>query len=1102
MPRPHPALRLLLAAALPAAALSAASLWDAPDRQAAWHDAASWRGAVPDAPGAEALFSYGLPGDITVQLDGEGRETTVGTIRIDTEGRTVTLQGEKPLVFSTGDRARPARLESGTRRAGLCIRAPMRIPDGARLDIDFAQEGDSPGITLAGPVSGRNITLANVGRPASPNTVSLLQGNAPSRFTGTIRAESATSRLNLGAVSIEETAAGDPFNPVHLAPGAQLSLARWNHGVLNPCRTLVTEPGKEPAMLNNGGEGQEGKHIPGPVVGDGALTLQGNYRLSGDNAFTGTLSVAAGSLWVDSPRSLGTGPLHLPNRDVVFGISGRDFTRLPAMTPLQLEESSNGSLTFLVQDPDATFTFDRSVRLWLNSHGASTFTKDGPGTLLFAEEPQRMRNSTGRALLARGGRIVFSEPLGGTVETDAGQASSFSLGFEGGTIEFVRSSGTNLFVGALIPGIGGGELILREARNAAGARPGPEILRFESVRPAPGAQTLQGAALSLRTVGHARFRTPVRNDYRTGIWGGARFTLNGNDWPVADEQGILQPYEDYHSLGAGPASPRDNALLSGVLTWEPGTRSTVHTLKIVPRTAEETALTLPPDGSLTLAANAILVSNEAAGEASGEVARATVAGGTLRLGQAGSDLIVHTAEGAALSLQSNVADENGGFFGLTKTGTGTLSMPRIPWTGRPVVVGGGTLELTGRDPLPYFVNTLDGVTATRETNVAVCARASLPVDFRPGAWLEIGACVLAIGGEPGAWELVLDRKPHRAVAMQSIPYTVRPALVLNGRLRLAQGGTLQNDIQVGGNNAVFDLADGQTNVLAGRISGGGLVLDNTAPEGTGILRILRPAQVGASLHVRRGTVDIAADALSQAGMTPVRFGEGKPAALRIPGGREVLLARLESANPAARIEPNAAGETLLGVLQGGDSVFRGTIADGPGAPVRLIKAGAGRLTLCGTQAYSGETAVRGGTLRVEGSLAASSNLRVEAHGTLEAAGTLPPVRIGRGGSLALGSAGGSTPALTLENRGALCYRPTPGQRPDGAQAFHVRGAVQLSGRLRIEGDAQDFAPGEHVLLRADEGLPQQKLSLDAPAALRSRLSLSVRDSCLILTVAP
>ena len=135
-------------------------------------------------------------------------------------------------------------------------------------------------------------------------------------------------------------------------------------------------------------------------------------------------------------------------------------------------------------------------------------------------------------------------------------------------------------------------------------------------------------------------------------------------------------------------------------------------------------------------------------------------GGTLRLGQAGSDLIVHTAEGAALSLQSNVADENGGFFGLTKTGAGTLSMPRIPWTGRPVVVGGGTLELTGRDPLPYFVNTLDGVTATRETNVAVCARASLPVDFRPGAWLEIGACVLAVGGEPGARELVLDYRKN------------------------------------------------------------------------------------------------------------------------------------------------------------------------------------------------------------------------------------------------------------------------------------------------------------------------------------------------------
>lgn len=85
------------------------------------------------------------------------------------------------------------------------------------------------------------------------------------------------------------------------------------------------------------------------------------------------------------------------------------------------------------------------------------------------------------------------------------------------------------------------------------------------------------------------------------------------------------------------------------------------------------------------------------------------------------------------------------------------------------------------------------------------------------------------------------------------------------------------------------------------------------------------------------------------------------------------------------------GGTLT-VGNSNDTIYAGTITNGSGGASSLIKQGSGKLTLAGSNTYTGTTSVNEGTLVIDGSLA-SSEVTVASGATLKGAGTLPAVTL-------------------------------------------------------------------------------------------------------------
>ena len=121
----------------------------------------------------------------------------------------------------------------------------------------------------------------------------------------------------------------------------------------------------------------------------------------------------------------------------------------------------------------------------------------------------------------------------------------------------------------------------------------------------------------------------------------------------------------------------------------------------------------------------------------------------------------------------------------------------------------------------------------------------------------------------------------------------------------------------------------------------------------------------------------------------------------------------------------ALGAALTLTFDGtGNTLISGAIKNNPGGAVvagNIVKAGAGRLTLSGTNTYTGTTAVNAGTLLVNspGSLHASSAVTVANGATLGGSGTINgTVTVTAGGTILLGA---SSSTLALASSTAPTY---------------------------------------------------------------------------------
>jgi autotransporter-associated beta strand repeat len=175
---------------------------------------------------------------------------------------------------------------------------------------------------------------------------------------------------------------------------------------------------------------------------------------------------------------------------------------------------------------------------------------------------------------------------------------------------------------------------------------------------------------------------------------------------------------------------------------------------------------------------------------------------------------------------------------------------------------------------------------------------------------------------------------------------------------------------------------------------------------------------------------------------------------------------LSSRNPDSTLESGNRGTQSLVVLNDADNFFAGTIKNGKADALRLIKLGAGKLTLAGTNAYSGGTIIASGSLEIFGSVASAVTIN---RGSIEGAGTVH-------GDLII-------------NAGATLL-------PDCPTPF-IAGKIALNGALEIAG-IETLAPAEYTLFTCGGGIADNSAEIaNLPAGAdgaRRKYNLRIADS--------
>ena len=191
------------------------------------------------------------------------------------------------------------------------------------------------------------------------------------------------------------------------------------------------------------------------------------------------------------------------------------------------------------------------------------------------------------------------------------------------------------------------------------------------------------------------------------------------------------------------------------------------------------------------------------------------------------------------------------------------------------------------------------------------------------------------------------------------------------------------------------------------------------------------------------------------------------------------------------------------------TTFSGTLINGA-AGLALTKTGSGTLTLTGSNTYSGQTIINGGTLEVDGSIADSVSVMVNAGGTLAGIGTVDPppggTTINNGGTLAPGNT--SQPTGTLAIGGNLTFGSGAlylvQVTPSSVASTNVPGTASLSGMVSAALAPGSYQTKQYTILQSS-GLGGTTFSgltaTGVPTNFTATLSYSADDVFLDLNAA-
>lgn len=430
----------------------------------------------------------------------------------------------------------------------------------------------------------------------------------------------------------------------------------------------------------------------------------------------------------------------------------------------------------------------------------------------------------------------------------------------------------------------------------------------------------------------------------------------------------------------------------------------------------------------------------------------------------------------SLTLSGSVG-ESGGAQGLTKTGTGNLTLSGANTYSGKTTVNGGTL---------YF-NSIGAV----------------------------GAASSALGA-PATPE-------NGTIDLNGTLYYTGPAASSDRSINLTSTGTFYNETggdllltgAITGNNQNFTFRGAKNFTQAGRIATGSGALTHT---GYGTLTLTCPTNsFSGAVQIFAGTVS--ADSIADGGAvsalgqgTRIYLGQANFAnigTLRFTGAgggscnRDITVQGSSGSTYGGVIENTVEGQTLtlsgnvgvagaatnllLQLTGAGNGVMSGVISSTLDTRLGVTKAGAGTWTLSGANTYKGATAVTAGALLVNGLTDSGSAVTVAAGGTLGGTGTVyGAVSVAPGGTLSPGAngigtlalAGGGTDALTLNGSSVSC---------EVSDVVGVCDAVAVSGTLVLNG-------ANTIALSFPSGVP--------PAGSYTLMTYTARSGSGTLTVLP